>query len=64
MHKRNPLCFIHSFSPCPGMDPTLLVPTDDQKTTLIVIGAYTGAILVLWNMPIAKIILAPFKVLL
>lgn len=46
------------------MDPTLLVPTDDQKTTLIVIGAYTGAILVLWNMPIAKIILAPFKVLL
>lgn len=64
MHKRNPLCFIHSFSPSPGMDPTLLVPTDDQKTTLIVIGAYTGAILVLWNMPIAKIILAPFKVLL
>lgn len=39
-----------------------LTPTADQKTILIIIGVYTAAILVLWNMPIAKIILSPFKV--
>ena len=37
-------------------------PTDDQKITLYIIAGYTAAILLLWNMPIAKIILAPFKV--
>ena len=37
-------------------------PTDDQKIILIIIAGYTGAILLLWNMPIIKIILAPFKV--
>ncbi|KAI9027638.1 peptidase M50B-like-domain-containing protein [Phycomyces nitens] len=40
-----------------------LTPTQDQKTILIIIGVYTAAILVLWNMPIAKIILSPFKLL-
>lgn len=39
-----------------------LTPTDDQRTTLIIIGAYTAGILVLWNMPFIKYILAPFKV--
>lgn len=39
-----------------------LAPTEDQKIILIIIGVYTAAILVLWNMPIAKIILSPFKV--
>lgn len=39
-----------------------LTPTEDQKIILIIIGVYTAAILVLWNMPIAKIILSPFKV--
>ncbi|KAI7852048.1 peptidase M50B-like-domain-containing protein [Circinella umbellata] len=38
-------------------------PTDDQKIILIIIAGYTGAILLLWNMPIIKIILAPFKLL-
>ena len=37
-------------------------PTHDQKIILIIIAGYTGAILLLWNMPIIKIILAPFKV--
>jgi hypothetical protein len=41
---------------------TGLTPTSDQKITLIIIGVYIAAILILWNMPIAKIILAPFKV--
>jgi hypothetical protein len=39
-----------------------LAPTEDQKIILIIIGVYTAAILILWNMPIAKIILSPFKV--
>lgn len=39
-----------------------LTPTHDQKIILIIIGVYTAAILVLWNMPIAKIVLSPFKV--
>lgn len=39
-----------------------LTPTEDQKIILIIIGVYTAAILILWNMPIAKIILSPFKV--
>jgi hypothetical protein len=38
-----------------------LTPTSDQKITLIIIGVYTAAILVLWNMPIVKIVLSPFK---
>ncbi|KAI9317536.1 peptidase M50B-like-domain-containing protein [Dichotomocladium elegans] len=40
-----------------------LSPTEEQKKTLIVIGAYSLGILVLWNMPVVKIILAPFKLL-
>lgn len=40
-----------------------LTPTDDQRITLIVIGVYTAAILILWNMPFVKIVLAPFKVI-
>ncbi|KAF7727894.1 hypothetical protein EC973_006893 [Apophysomyces ossiformis] len=40
-----------------------LTPTEDQKIILIIIGAYIVGILVLWNMPIAKIILSPFKLL-
>ena len=39
-----------------------LAPTDDQKITLIVIGVYVAAVLILWNMPFIKIVLAPFKV--
>lgn len=39
-----------------------LTPTEDQKIILIIIGVYTAVILVLWNMPIAKIVLSPFKV--
>lgn len=41
---------------------TGLTPTSDQRTILIIIGVYIAVIMVLWNMPIAKIILAPFKV--
>ncbi|KAJ2961996.1 hypothetical protein NQZ79_g2755 [Umbelopsis isabellina] len=40
-----------------------LTPTQDQKIILIIIGVYIAAILILWNMPIAKIILSPFKLL-
>ncbi|KAG2221136.1 hypothetical protein INT45_004445 [Circinella minor] len=40
-----------------------LTPTDDQKITLIVIGVYVAAVLILWNMPFIKIVLAPFKLL-
>jgi tetrahydromethanopterin S-methyltransferase subunit E len=40
----------------------VFIPTSDQKTILIIIGVYTAAILILWNMPIAKIALSPFKV--
>lgn len=40
-----------------------LTPTEDQKIILIIIGVYTAAILILWNMPIAKIVLSPFKVI-
>lgn len=39
-----------------------LTPTDDQRITLIIIGVYVAAILILWNMPIIKHVLAPFKV--
>lgn len=39
-----------------------LTPTDDQRITLIIIGVYVAAILILWNMPFVKIVLAPFKV--
>ena len=39
-----------------------LAPTDDQRITLIIIGVYVAAVLILWNMPIIKIVLAPFKV--
>jgi hypothetical protein len=39
-----------------------LTPTQDQKIILIIIGVYIAAIMILWNMPIAKIILSPFKV--
>ncbi|KAI9243904.1 peptidase M50B-like-domain-containing protein [Phascolomyces articulosus] len=38
-------------------------PTEDQKIILYIIAGYTAAILLLWNMPIAKILLAPFKLL-
>ncbi|GAA5796190.1 peptidase M50B-like-domain-containing protein [Helicostylum pulchrum] len=40
-----------------------LTPTEDQKIILIIIGVYTAAIMILWNMPIAKIVLSPFKLL-
>ncbi|KAI8985955.1 peptidase M50B-like-domain-containing protein [Pilobolus umbonatus] len=40
-----------------------LTPTHDQKIILGIIGAYTLAILILWNMPVIKVILAPFKLL-
>ncbi|KAI9313116.1 peptidase M50B-like-domain-containing protein [Dichotomocladium elegans] len=40
-----------------------LTPTSDQRTTLIIIGVYVAAILILWNMPIIKIVLSPFKLL-
>lgn len=39
-----------------------LTPTQDQKIILIIIGVYIAAIMILWNMPIAKIVLSPFKV--
>ncbi|KAJ2726704.1 hypothetical protein GGI07_000428 [Coemansia sp. Benny D115] len=38
-----------------------LTPTKDQRTILIVIGAYTLGILILWNIPYLNIILLPFK---
>ncbi|ORX68970.1 hypothetical protein DL89DRAFT_247062 [Linderina pennispora] len=38
-----------------------LTPTHDQKITLVVIGAYALAILILWNMPYVNYILYPFK---
>jgi hypothetical protein len=41
---------------------SVFIPTSDQKTILIIIGVYTAAILILWNMPIAKVALSPFKV--
>ncbi|KAJ9070032.1 hypothetical protein DSO57_1012726 [Entomophthora muscae] len=41
----------------------LLTITDSQRTTLIVIGCYIVAILVLWNLPVLKLILYPFKLI-
>ncbi|KAI9599030.1 peptidase M50B-like-domain-containing protein [Syncephalis fuscata] len=38
-----------------------ITPNEDQKTTLILIGAFSVAILILWNVPILKTILYPFK---
>ncbi|KAJ1964560.1 hypothetical protein GGI12_001336 [Dipsacomyces acuminosporus] len=38
-----------------------LTPTHDQKITLIIIGAYAVAILILWNIPYVNTILLPFK---
>ncbi|KAJ2454397.1 THO2 plays a role in transcriptional elongation [Coemansia sp. RSA 2336] len=38
-----------------------LTPTDEQRTILIVIGAYALGILVLWNIPYINMILLPFK---
>ncbi|KAJ1897960.1 hypothetical protein LPJ66_003048 [Kickxella alabastrina] len=38
-----------------------LRPTKEQRTVLIVIGAYTLGILLLWNIPYLNIILLPFK---
>ncbi|ORX88378.1 hypothetical protein K493DRAFT_268389 [Basidiobolus meristosporus CBS 931.73] len=45
------------------MAPTLkdLEPTDSQKTTLWIIGAYSIGILILWNAPVLRTILYPFK---
>jgi hypothetical protein len=39
-----------------------LRPTPEQRTTLIIIGAYALAVLILWHLPVLKIILYPFKV--
>ncbi|KAI8054372.1 peptidase M50B-like-domain-containing protein [Syncephalis plumigaleata] len=39
----------------------LITPNEDQKTTLILIGVFILAILILWNVPILKTILYPFK---
>ncbi|RKP10320.1 peptidase M50B-like-domain-containing protein [Thamnocephalis sphaerospora] len=39
----------------------LITPNEEQKTTLIIIGVYILAILILWNVPILKTILYPFK---
>lgn len=39
-----------------------LTPTHDQQIILYIIAGYVAAILLLWNMPVAKIILSPFKV--
>ncbi|KAI9292665.1 hypothetical protein K502DRAFT_307466 [Neoconidiobolus thromboides FSU 785] len=39
----------------------LLVPSEKQKLTLIIIGVYIIAILILWNIPYLKLILYPFK---
>ncbi|KAI3627851.1 hypothetical protein CBS14141_001852 [Malassezia furfur] len=41
-----------------------LVPTTDQRNTIIVACVYALAILLLWNIPILKVILYPFKLLL
>ncbi|RIA98496.1 peptidase M50B-like-domain-containing protein [Glomus cerebriforme] len=38
-------------------------PTPGQRTILIIIGAYILAILILWHLPVLKIILYPFKLL-
>ncbi|GES86672.1 hypothetical protein GLOIN_2v1659360 [Rhizophagus clarus] len=40
-----------------------LRPTPEQRITLIFVGAYALAILILWHLPILKIILYPFKLL-
>ncbi|PKY41352.1 hypothetical protein RhiirA4_395814 [Rhizophagus irregularis] len=40
-----------------------LRPTPEQRITLIIIGAYALAILILWHLPVLKIILYPFKLL-
>lgn len=39
-----------------------LTPTDDQKITLYIIAGYIVGILILWNLPVVKVILSPFKV--
>lgn len=39
----------------------LLIPSEKQKLTLIIIGVYIIAILILWNIPYLKLILYPFK---
>jgi hypothetical protein len=39
----------------------LITPTEEHKTTLILIGVYTAVILILWNVPVLKTILYPFK---
>jgi len=38
-----------------------LIPTPDERNTLIFIGIFAGVILVLWNFPYLKYILYPFK---
>ncbi|RUP43218.1 peptidase M50B-like-domain-containing protein [Jimgerdemannia flammicorona] len=40
-----------------------LNPSDEQKITLYIIGAYIVGILILWNLPFVKVILSPFKLL-
>ncbi|OZJ04656.1 hypothetical protein BZG36_02875 [Bifiguratus adelaidae] len=40
-----------------------LTPTDDQKVILYIIGGYIAGIIILWHMPILKVILSPFKLL-
>lgn len=45
------------------IDTSNLTPNSTQEVTLIVIGIYAVAILILWNMPILGEILYPFKLL-
>jgi len=40
-----------------------LRPTSEQRTTLIITGAYILAILILWHLPGLRVILYPFKLL-
>ena len=39
-----------------------LLPTEQQRNTLIIIGVYIVAIGILWNVPYLKQILFPFKI--
>jgi len=40
-----------------------LTPTDKERFTLILIGIYAGAILILWNLPFLKVLIYPFKLI-
>ncbi|KAF9082914.1 hypothetical protein BGX27_004351, partial [Mortierella sp. AM989] len=44
-----------------GSTESILAPSEDQVATLWLIGGYLVGILVLWQMPILKHLLYPFK---